>query len=141
MTSKSPASKSPASKSTASKPPASREILQQERIRIEQLKETLATDQIAQSVDADSVSEFSGQNQHPADVGSDAFERTKDLSILASLDDQLREVDRALERVERGTYGVCEACGDPILGARLEALPATRFCVQDQAAAERQLSA
>ena len=125
----------------ASQSPASREILEQERTRIQLLKESLAMNQIAQQGDTDSLSEFGGQNQHPADLGSDAFERSKDLSILASLDDQLREVDRALERVERGTYGVCEACGGPIVGARLEALPATRFCVQDQAAAERQLSA
>lgn len=125
----------------ASEPPASREILEQERLRIRLLKDALAMNQIAHLVDADSLSEFGGQNQHPADLGSDAFERSKDLSILASLDDQLREVERAMERLERGTYGVCEACGNPIVMARLEALPATRFCVQDQAAAERQLSA
>lgn len=120
---------------------AFRAVLDFERERIIALKSVLALSEIAEHGEADTISEFSGHNQHPADLGTDAFERSKDLSILASLDDQLRELDRALERVERGTYGRCEACGEAILLARLEALPASRFCLKDQAAAERAVSA
>lgn len=119
---------------------ASRTVLETERERIVALKGTLTLSEIADYGEADSISEFSAQNQHSADLGTDAFERSKDLSILASLDDQLRELERALERLERGTYGLCEACGEAILPARMEALPATRFCLRDQAAAERGLS-
>ena len=119
----------------------SRQALEQERDRIRHLKGTLTVRYLAENAETDSLIEFGGQNQHPADLGTDAFERSKDVSILASLDDQLCEVERALERLDRGTYGRCEACGESIVLARLEALPATRFCVQDQAAAERQLSA
>ena len=120
--------------------PRYRAALEHERARVLELQEALTVSE-RDTGEAAAVPEMGGLTQHPADLGTDAFERTKDLSILASLDDQLREVDRALERLERGTYGVCEACGDPIVLARLEALPATRFCVTDQAAAERALSA
>lgn len=41
------------------------------------------------------------------------------------------EVEAALERLAAGTYGTCEACGRPISAERLDALPATRFCVDD----------
>lgn len=52
---------------------------------------------------------------------------------LAQLDDrakhEIEEIDTALRRVAEGTYGICEACGDPIVEERLRALPATRFCM------------
>ena len=44
----------------------------------------------------------------------------------------LKEIDRALERVARGNYGVCESCGEDISPARLKALPWARYCVQCQ---------
>ncbi|HEX5482284.1 MAG TPA: TraR/DksA family transcriptional regulator [Terriglobia bacterium] len=44
----------------------------------------------------------------------------------------LKEIDRALERVARGNYGVCESCGEAISPARLKALPWARYCVQCQ---------
>jgi DnaK suppressor protein len=53
---------------------------------------------------------------------------------------KIADVERALERLEAGTYGVCEACGQPIAEARLEAYPAARFCRADQARSERRVS-
>jgi RNA polymerase-binding protein DksA len=62
--------------------------------------------------------------------------------LLARLDDrtlaEVREIDAALERILRGTYGVCEACGEAIRVARLLALPATRSCVDCAKRDERQ---
>jgi RNA polymerase-binding transcription factor DksA len=86
---------------------------------------------------AQDPSELSGVDQHPADLGTETFEREKDLSILESTDGQLRDIDRAFERLEDGSYGTCEVCGRPIGDERLRARPATRFCVEHQREAER----
>jgi len=51
---------------------------------------------------------------------------------------QLREVEAAFERLEKGTYGICEACGRPIEPARLEERPFARFCLEDQQRVERE---
>ena len=45
------------------------------------------------------------------------------------MDQQLDEVEHALNKFDQGTYGLCERCGEQIAEARLEAIPATRFCV------------
>lgn len=70
-------------------------------------------------------------------VGTETFDRERDLAILEQVEAELSEVERALQRLEAGTYGTCEACGKPIDDARLEAVPAARFCLEDEAAAER----
>ena len=49
----------------------------------------------------------------------------------------LEDVDRALQMLDKGTYGLCEACGKPINPERLEANPAARFCREDQRLQER----
>ncbi|HEX3425624.1 MAG TPA: TraR/DksA C4-type zinc finger protein [Acidimicrobiales bacterium] len=51
-----------------------------------------------------------------------------DLSILDQLEEDLRQVEAALHRLERGAYGVCEVCAAPISDARLDADPLTRLC-------------
>jgi RNA polymerase-binding transcription factor DksA len=64
-----------------------------------------------------------------ADSGQVAAERGESLSLTGQLTEQLREVDRALAKLDDGTYGQCEVCGNQIGEARLEAMPATRFCI------------
>jgi RNA polymerase-binding transcription factor len=44
----------------------------------------------------------------------------------------LEDVDRALRALDNGTYGICESCGEPISPDRLDAYPASRFCLEDQ---------
>lgn len=80
--------------------------------------------------EAEELSELSDNDQHPADIGTETFEREKDISILESLERELRELELALERVDDGTYGTCEACGAQLAPERLEAQPAARFCVE-----------
>jgi RNA polymerase-binding protein DksA len=58
-----------------------------------------------------------------AEGGSMAFELEKELSVDQNTADLLDKVERALSRMERGEYGICEACGKSIPVARLEALP------------------
>ena len=92
--------------------------------------------QVADEIDVDeteqsSLGELSSIDQHPADHASETFEREKDLTILGSIGDQVDEIDAALERLDNGTYGKCESCGKPIGDDRLEARPASRFCIED----------
>jgi RNA polymerase-binding protein DksA len=64
-----------------------------------------------------------------AEGGSLAFEMEKELSILENTRDILAKVEDALSRIDDGTYGTCDVCGDAIPVARLEALPYTKMCV------------
>ena len=65
-----------------------------------------------------------------ADSGQVAAELGENLTLAASLREQLVDVEAALERIDAGTYGTCQTCGDPIAPARLDAMPATRYCIQ-----------
>jgi RNA polymerase-binding protein DksA len=64
-----------------------------------------------------------------ADSAKVAAEQGETRALAGSLRDQLDDVDRALAKLDAGTYGVCENCQQPIGEARLEAMPATRFCI------------
>lgn len=90
------------------------------------------------TADLASVGELSDYDQHPADIGTEVFEHEKNVSILEQVQAQLREVEAAFERLEKGTYGICEACGRPIEPARLEERPFARFCLEDQQRVERE---
>ena len=64
-----------------------------------------------------------------ADAGAATAERTEVLGLVETLKGQLESIDDALRKVEDGTYGSCERCGQPIPAARLEARPASVLCV------------
>lgn len=68
------------------------------------------------------------------DGGSMKFEMQKELSVDMNTRDLLAKVDIALQRIDDGSYGVCEVCGNPIPRERLEILPHTTLCVNDAAA-------
>ena len=111
--------------------------LASEHRRVASLLESLEGGLAFPSGGDDAGSELSAAGQHPADLGTETLERTKELSIAHDLAVQVDEIERAQQRLERGEYGVCEACGEPIGGPRLDAKPAARFCLDDQATAER----
>lgn len=77
----------------------------------------------------ESTDELSLYDQHPADAGSELFEREKDSGLLELLEFDLQKVNDALERYDRGQYGICESCGEQIQPARLERLVNTTLCV------------
>ena len=118
-----------------------RKLLREERARLEALLETSDLDSVDDVTTTGSVAELASIDQHPADMGTETFERQKDVSIRGSIQSALEDVGRAERRVDEGTYGTCEACGRPIGDARLKVRPAARFCVDDQAAAEREARA
>jgi DnaK suppressor protein len=85
----------------------------------------------------ESAQEMAGYSLHMADSGTDNFDRDFALSLLSSDQDAVYEIEEALKRIEKNTYGVCELTGKPIPRQRLEAIPWTRFTVQAQAQLER----
>ena len=86
----------------------------------------------------ESAQEMAGYSLHMADSGTDNFDRDFALSLLSSDQDAIYEIEEALKRIEKKTYGVCELTGKPIPRARLEAIPWTRFTVQAQAQLEKE---
>ena len=64
-----------------------------------------------------------------ADSGQVAAEQGENQALAGPLRDQLDDVESALAKLDDGTYGTCEGCGDPIAEARLEAMPAARHCI------------
>ena len=75
---------------------------------------------------------------HPADAGTDAYDRDFALNLLSHEHDALYEIDQALQRIHLGTYGICEGSGKPIPRERLQAIPFARFTVEVQSRIERE---
>jgi DnaK suppressor protein len=89
---------------------------------------------------ATSQSDISGEvsfDEENADAGTFTFERERDLSIENNVRDLMGKIDRALARMEAGTYGICSRCGKPIEKARLKALPYADLCIKDAQAQSR----
>ena len=86
----------------------------------------------------ESAQELPGYSLHMADSGTDNFDRDFALSLLSSDQDAVYEIDEALKRIEKNTYGVCELTAKPIPKARLDAIPWARFTVEAQAQLERE---
>ena len=112
--------------------------LDEERERLQALKDEYNAEGLHDETEDASLGELSSLDQHQADVGTETFNRERDLSILENVEAELADVEHAIRRLDDGTYGTCEACGKPIDDARLEAMPAARFCLDDQAVAERE---
>src|ERR671937_1859224 len=103
-----------------------------------ELQEQLAT--IEEQSFATSQSDLSGEvsfDEENADAGTFTFERERDLSIENNVRDLLGKIEKALTRMDEGTYGTCERCGKPIEKARLKALPYANLCIADAQAASR----
>jgi RNA polymerase-binding transcription factor DksA len=84
--------------------------------------------QVAGIVETASAS--SGDDEHDPEGQTIAYDRAQAQALLAQARADLAEVDAAFARLAAGTYGVCEVCGRPIPGERLEARPAARRCVR-----------
>jgi len=106
-----------------------RKLLETERVTIEA--------QITQ-LDADFLDEsWKARSDDDAESGSATFERERMMSLAQNARALLSGVDRALSRMDDGTYGLCESCGEPIDINRLEALPAAVDCLDCRRKAER----
>lgn len=104
-----------------------RKRLEEERDRLTKLIEE-ATEALELARQAEASAERSPDPGN-AEAGSMKFEYEKELSMQQNAIDLLHKVEHALSRVESGTYGLCESCGNSIPTARLDALPYAVFCV------------
>lgn len=123
-------------KLSAAERKALRKALQELRDRVVDEISFLAGDNLNRS-QRESSGDLSSYSIHMADHGTDNFDREFALNLVSSEQDVLYEIDDALRRLDEGSYGVCEACEQPIEGARLEALPFARMCVRCKAETER----
>jgi RNA polymerase-binding protein DksA len=73
-----------------------------------------------------------GTDNHLGDTASAMFDRELDEGLEEGAKETLAEIDAALQRIEDGTYGICEVCGKPIGAERLAAIPWARLCIDDQ---------
>ncbi|MGI5920683.1 MAG: TraR/DksA C4-type zinc finger protein [Syntrophomonadaceae bacterium] len=78
----------------------------------------------------ESIDELSLYDQHPGDIGSEVYEREKDAGLLELYELELEKLDDALDRYQKGQYGICEVCGKPIEEGRLTRLINTTLCAQ-----------
>lgn len=80
----------------------------------------------------ESVQELSAYDNHPADLGSETFEREKDLALWNNSNEILQRINEAIDHLNKGIYGKCEDCGREIDLERLEAIPYTTLCIHCQ---------
>ena len=85
----------------------------------------------------ESAKEMESYGVHMADSGTDNFDRDFNLSLLSADQDVIYEIEEALKRIEKETYGTCEITGKLIPQTRLNAIPWTRFRVDAQSELEQ----
>ena len=111
---------------------ATKEVTEQEKTKLkEERAETEAEldhlrEYLRGEVDADAE-----------EADPDLYEREKTLALIRTLENKLESIQQALRLAEKGTYGICERCGEKIDPARLEALPHTTLCVKCKSQMER----
>jgi DnaK suppressor protein len=103
-------------------PQVLRSVLESERVRLEAV--------IAQT-EVESGDNL-GYGNHMADDATEAFEQARDLALRQNTEQLLAQVTDALERFDKGIYGICEHCGSEIDPARLTALPYATLCLRCQ---------
>jgi len=101
-------------------------------LKLELRKQQDTISQRAQMPLAESVGELSSYDNHSSDLAAETFEREKDLGLRDNAKIMLMKVNRALEKIENGTYGRCEKCGKSIEEERLEAIPYALLCINCQ---------
>ncbi len=99
------------------------------RAALEEQRENLRKEITEQGADPDSDDTAIDVERGFADSAHSTAERARVISVVKALRTNLRDVDRALTKMELGTYGSCERCGQPILPERLEALPWAILCI------------
>ncbi len=96
-------------------------------------------DQVKAAAEGMRAGELADYDQHPADQGTEMHEQELDETTIMILEDELRQVEIARQRLEEGQYGTCVDCGKEIPAARLEAIPESVRCVEDQRTYEARL--
>lgn len=120
-------------------PQRARELLEAERSRLQEIQGSgLAGDfgEAEQETDSDVLS-YQYASEHPSDAAKEVLDREEALTVIDAAGEEMVEVEHALHKLDEGTYGLCEACGNAIPDERLEARPATRFDIEHQRIEEK----
>lgn len=116
-----------------------KEEVEQFKIRLEELRFQIMHMIRDTSEAVKTTDEVKGYSQHQADEGTDDFNRTISLQVSSKELGILRQVERALEKIEEGTYGICDITGEEIPLPRLEAIPYANMTVKAQEKFEKGL--
>ena len=111
-----------------------RELLENERTRLQHARAAIHHDGSLLEETGDLAI---GSGDHIADSASETFMRELDEGLEENADHLLAEIEAALARIDDGTYGRCESCGDPIGKARMQAFPRATLCVACKQRTER----
>ncbi|KUK51093.1 MAG: TraR/DksA C4-type zinc finger protein [bacterium] len=105
--------------------------IEQQLIKLKQEKQKILKEYQERLNSNDYISsEASTYPYHSADIGTDAASLETNSINLNDLLKEIREIDDAISRLENGTYGICEICGEEISMKRLKALPFTKLCLK-----------
>ncbi|MCB1081140.1 MAG: TraR/DksA family transcriptional regulator [Chlamydiia bacterium] len=107
--------------------------------QLEDLKRQISQTIKSVANDVKSMEEPKGYSQHQADEGTDDFDQTISIEVSSKEQGIMRQIERALEKIEEGTYGICDVSGDEIPIKRLEAVPYATMTVQAQSKFEKGL--
>ena len=107
--------------------------------RLEELKRQISKQLKGSTEEVKKPDESTGYSQHQADQGTDDFDRTISLEVTNREYELLRQIERALEKIEEKTYGICDLSGEEIPKARLEAIPYASMTVKAQEQLEKGL--
>ncbi|MCD6521711.1 TraR/DksA C4-type zinc finger protein [Candidatus Calescamantes bacterium] len=120
-----------------------RKILEELKAKLLKMKENISKElrELEKDTMEKSLKEASGElssySIHFADLGSDASERDKEFDVLETEEKIIEEIEKALKRMEKGEYGICENCGKEIPLERLIAIPYATKCRECQEKEEK----
>lgn len=105
--------------------------------RLEELRNQITRQLQGSTEEVKKPDESTGYSQHQADQGTDDFDRTISLEVTNQEYGLLKQIERALEKIDEETYGVCDLSGEEIPKARLEAIPYATMTVKAQEQLEK----
>lgn len=111
--------------------------IQRLKKRLEEMKKNLLDALKTSTEEVKKPDEATGYSQHQADQGTDDFDRHINLEVAGKEFEILRQINRALDKIEDGTYGICDISNEAIPKARLEAIPYATTTVKAQEKLER----
>lgn len=107
--------------------------------KLEEMRNQLTHTLKGSTAEVKTPDEATGYSQHQADQGTDDFDRTISLEVTSREYHILRQIERALEKIDENTYGICDITGEEIPLARLEAVPYATMTVKAQEQLEKGL--
>jgi DnaK suppressor protein len=115
-----------------------RDMIDGLRKRLEDERAELVSQLDAMQIDNDNQQTDYGVGNHLADDASELFLRERNIALRGNAEELIAQIDGALKRMDAGSYGTCERCGQPIAAERLEALPYAAYCITCQSEVERE---